>query len=194
MTQKRKSIIFSAPSGSGKTTLVKKMMEKGLPLTFSISATSRNARKNEEDAKDYYFLSLEEFNEKISKNEFVEWEEVYEGVKYGTLKSELERIFNNQQIPVFDVDVVGGVNLKKQMGEEALAIFVQVSSIDVLKERLELRDTDSSESIQTRLDKAAWEMEFAPQFDEIIINDHLDEAVEKTHQIINNYLNESNQS
>jgi len=190
MTQQRKSIIFSAPSGSGKTTLVKKMMEKGLPLTFSISATSRNARKNEEDGKDYYFLTLEEFNKKVSKNEFVEWEEVYKGVKYGTLKSELERIFNNQQIPVFDVDVVGGLNLKKQMGEEALAIFVQVSSIDVLKERLELRDTDTKESIQTRLDKAAWEMEFAHQFDQVIINDNLDEAVDKTYQIINSYLNE----
>lgn len=190
MTQKRKSIIFSAPSGSGKTTLVKKMMEKGLPLTFSISATCRNARKNEEDGKDYYFLSLEKFNEKVRKNEFVEWEEVYEGVKYGTLKSELNRIFNNQEVPVFDVDVVGGVNLKKQLGEEALALFIQVSDIDVLKERLLFRATDSEESIQTRLDKAAWEMEFANQFDQVIINDDLEEAVEKTYQIISSYLNE----
>jgi guanylate kinase len=189
-TQKRKSIIFSAPSGSGKTTLVKKMMEKGLPLSFSISATSRKPRVGEEDAKDYYFLSLEDFDKKVEQGEFVEWEEVYEGVKYGTLKLELERIFDQQQIPVFDVDVVGGLNLKEQMKEEALALFVQVSNIEVLRDRLQTRATDSQESIQTRLDKAAYEMSFAPKFDQVIINDDLDTAVEHTFQIISDYLNE----
>lgn len=186
----RKSIIFSAPSGSGKTTLVKKMMKKGLPLAFSISATSRKPRANEEHGKDYYFLGLDEFNNRIENNEFVEWEEVYKGVKYGTLKSELERIFNNNEIPVFDVDVIGGLNLKDQMGEESLAIFVQVSSISVLRDRLEFRATDSNESIEVRLKKAAYEMSFSPRFDKVIINDNLGSAVEETYQIIIDYLNE----
>jgi guanylate kinase len=187
---KRKSIIFSAPSGSGKTTLVKKMMEKGLPLAFSISATSRRPRVNEEDATDYYFLSIDEFNKKISNKEFVEWEEVYEGVKYGTLKSELERIFGLNQIPVFDLDVIGGLNLKKLMGEEAIALFIQVSNIDVLKERLTSRATDSEENIKVRLEKAAYEMSFASQFDKVIINDELEAAVQETYQTILDYLND----
>ncbi len=187
---KRKSIILSAPSGSGKTTLVRKMMGKGLPLAFSISATSRLPRPNEEEAKDYYFLSLVEFDEKISKQEFIEWEEVYKGVKYGTLKSELDRIFNLNQVPVFDLDVIGGINLKKLMGEEAFAIFVQVSSIDVLRQRLISRATDSEESIKTRLDKAAFEMSFSNQFDQVIINDELEVAVEETYQAILKYLND----
>lgn len=190
MIKKRKSIIFSAPSGSGKTTLVKKMMEKGLPLAFSISATSRSPRANEKHAQDYYFLVPEEFEKKVNNNQFVEWEEVYEGVRYGTLKSELERIYSNDEYPVFDVDVIGGLNLKKQMGEEALALFVQVSSIDVLKERLINRATDSEESIQTRLDKAAYEMSFSSKFDFVIINDNLEKAVEETYQKIKDYLNE----
>lgn len=189
MTKKRKSIIFSAPSGSGKTTLVKKMMEKGLPLSFSISATSRKPRINEENEVDYYFLTLEDFDLKINNKEFVEWEEVYQGVKYGTLKSELNRIFENNEIPVFDLDVIGGLNLKEQLGEEALAVFVQVSSIDVLKNRLESRGTDSKESIQVRLDKAAYEMSFSSKFDKVIINDELDIAVEETYQAIIDYIN-----
>lgn len=190
MTNKRKSIIFSAPSGSGKTTLVKKMMEKGLPLAFSISATSRKPRAIEEDGKDYYFLSLQKFNEKIKNEDFVEWEEVYEGVKYGTLKSELDRIFSNHQVPVFDVDVVGGLNLKEQLGEEALALFVQVSNIEVLENRLKSRATDSDESIQVRLDKAAYEMSFASKFDKVIINDDLEKSVNDTFKAINEYLDE----
>lgn len=190
MTKKRKSIIFSAPSGSGKTTLVKKMMEKGLPLAFSISATSREPRTNEVDAEDYYFLRLEKFNEKIHNDEFVEWEEVYKGVKYGTLKTELDRIFENNEIPVFDVDVIGGLNLKEQLGEDALALFVQVSSIEVLEDRLQKRATDSRENIQVRLDKAAYEMSFSSRFDKVIINDDLDRAVDETYRTIIDYINE----
>jgi guanylate kinase len=189
MDRHKRYIIFSAPSGSGKTTLVKEMMNKGLPLEFSISATSRSPRINEEHAKDYYFLSLEEFDRKVEQNEFVEWEEVYKGTKYGTLQSELDRIFAEGKIPVFDVDVVGGLNLKKILGENALAIFVQVSNLDVLKERLINRATDSAESISKRLQKAEYEMSFAPQFDVRIINDELEKAVETTYQTITEFIN-----
>jgi guanylate kinase len=187
---KRKYIIFSAPSGSGKTTLVHHMMKKALPLSFSISATSRPPRKNEEDGKDYYFLSPTEFKQSAEQDEFVEWEEVYAGTHYGTLKSELERIFSLGKIPVFDVDVVGGVNLKKILGSEALSIFIQVSSIEVLEKRLKNRGTDSSESIQKRLDKAAYEMSFASQFDVVIINDDLETAIHETCQTIQHFINE----
>lgn len=179
-----KYIIFSAPSGSGKTTLVQEMMKKGLPLEFSISATSRSPRINEVQSKDYYFLSEEDFKKRVANDEFVEWEEVYTGVFYGTLKSELHRILASGNIPVFDLDVIGGLNLKKILGESALAIFVQVSDIKVLEQRLKLRATDGPESIQKRLNKAAYEMTFAPQFDTIIMNDELSIAVNKTYEII----------
>lgn len=187
---KHHSIIFSAPSGSGKTTIVHQMMKKGLPLSFSISATSREPRKNEIHGEDYYFLSDKDFVEKIENSELLEWEEVYKGVHYGTLKSELDRIFDLGKIPVFDVDVVGGVQLKKLLGEDALSIFVQVSSIKELEKRLVNRDTDSAESIKKRLDKAAYEMTFAPQFDQIIINDDLDTAVEETHELIKSFIHD----
>lgn len=183
-----KYIIFSAPSGSGKTTLVQEMMKKGFPLEFSISATNRQARKNEVHSKDYYFLSDEEFKKKVEDNEFVEWEEVYEGSCYGTLKSELERILSNGHIPVFDLDVIGGLNLKKILGDEALAIFVQVSDIKILEQRLLSRATDSQASIQKRLDKAAYEMSFASQFDTIIINDHLEVAVDNAYHTLKNFI------
>lgn len=183
-------IIFSAPSGSGKTTIVHQMMKKGLPLSFSISATSRSPRKNEQHAKDYHFLKAEDFKLKIENDEFVEWEEVYEGVHYGTLKSELERIFSLGKTPVFDVDVKGGIQLKNILGQEALSIFIQVSSIHELEKRLKDRDTDSPESIQKRLDKAEYEMTFAPQFDQVIINDDLDAAVEETYTVIKNFIND----
>lgn len=186
----RKCIIFSAPSGSGKTTLVKYMMEKSLPLSFSISATSRSARKNEIHTQDYYFLSSKDFNEKINNNEFIEWEEVYKGVHYGTLKSELERIFLLGKVPVFDVDVLGGIALKKILGKQALSVFVQVSNIQELEKRLISRDTDSLESINKRLEKAEYEMSFAPQFDHIIINDDLKTAVEETYQTIQKFIDE----
>ncbi len=187
---KRKHIIFSAPSGSGKTTIVREMMERGFPLEFSVSATSRAPRGEEENGVDYHFLSLEEFDKKIENNEFIEWEEVYTGVKYGTPKSELERIFSEGKLPIFDLDVIGGLNLKKLLGEEAIAVFIQVSNIDVLKDRLINRATDSIESIQKRLDKAEYEMSFAPQFDVTIINDELEDAFEETYQTLTNFINE----
>ena len=188
--KKHHYIIFSAPSGSGKTTLVHQMMKKGLPLAFSISATSRAPRKNEVHGKDYHFIEKEEFKKKMGRDEFVEWEEVYQGVHYGTLKSELNRIFDLGKVPVFDVDVVGGVQLKKILGDEALSIFIQVSSIEELAKRLNSRGTDSQESIKKRLDKAAYEMTFAPNFDQVIINDDLDKAVEETYQTILNFIND----
>jgi len=183
-----KYIIFSAPSGSGKTTLVKEMMKKGYPLEFSISATSRDPRHNEVHDKDYYFLSEEAFKIKAAKDEFIEWEEVYQGTCYGTLKSEVNRILSIGHIPVFDLDVIGGLNLKKILGKEALAIFVQVSDIQVLEQRLRFRATDSEESIQKRLAKATYEMTFAPQFDQIITNDDLPIAIEKTCQILKDFI------
>ena len=190
LQKKHHYIIFSAPSGSGKTTLVHQMMEKGLPLAFSISATSRAPRKNEVHGKDYHFIEKKEFEKKMERDEFVEWEEVYQGVHYGTLKSELNRIFDLGKVPVFDVDVVGGVQLKKILGDEALSIFIQVSSIEELAKRLNSRGTDSQESIKKRLDKAAYEMTFAPNFDQVIINDDLDKAVEETYQTILNFIND----
>lgn len=186
---KRKHIIFSAPSGSGKTTIVREMMRRGFPLEFSVSATSRAPRGEEKNGIDYHFLSLQEFDKKIENNEFIEWEEVYSGVKYGTPKSELDRIFSEGKIPIFDLDVIGGLNLKKLLGEEALAVFIQVSNIDVLKERLINRATDNEASIQKRLDKAEYEMSFAPQFDITIINDKLEEAYQETFQTLTKFIN-----
>ena len=186
--KKRKVFIFSAPSGSGKTTIVRALLDAGLPFSFSISATSRPSRKTETHGKDYYFVSPEEFKQKVENDEFVEWEEVYENVSYGTLKSEIERIFENGKYPIFDVDVVGGLNLKKYFGDDALAVFVQAPSIEIIEERLRNRSTDDEESIQKRLAKSAYEMSFATQFDTIIINDNLNKAIEETKKQIQDFL------
>jgi guanylate kinase len=175
-----KLFIFSAPSGSGKTTLVRELMKRVPNLSFSISATTRPPRGQEKDKVDYYFLSLEAFKKHISQGDFAEYEEVYPGKFYGTLKSEIERVRKLGKHLVLDVDVVGGVNLKTMYGNDALSIFVTPPSIEVLKERLEKRGTDSAESIQTRMDKAAFEMEYAPKFDLAIINDDLNKAIEET--------------
>jgi len=186
--KKRKVFIFSAPSGSGKTTIVRALLDAGLPFSFSISATSRPSRKTETHGKDYYFVSPEEFKQKVENDEFVEWEEVYENVSYGTLKSEIERIFENGKYPIFDVDVVGGLNLKKYFGDDALAVFVQAPSIEIIEKRLRNRSTDDEESIQKRLAKSAYEMSFATQFDTIIINDNLNKAIEETKKQIQDFL------
>lgn len=174
-----KLFIFSAPSGSGKTTIVKHLLTQKLNLHFSISATSRKPRENEEHGKDYYFLSAEEFKNKIDADEFLEWEEVYEGCYYGTLKSEVARIRNNGGNVVFDVDVVGGVNIKKYFQDDALAIFIQAPSVDELINRLRERSTDSEEVIAKRAEKFEFELSFAEKFDTIIINDKLDVALEE---------------
>jgi guanylate kinase len=178
---KGKLIIFSAPSGSGKSTIVGELLkEEAFKLKFSISATTREPRGKEKHAEEYYFLSMEDFNKKIEKQEFLEWEEVYSGCFYGTLKSEIERITSQGDNIVFDIDVVGGVNIKNMFKDDALAIFIQPPSIAELKNRLTKRATDSDETIQKRLDKAEFEMTFADKFDTIIINDALEDAVKET--------------
>lgn len=188
MSSEGKLFIFSAPSGSGKTTIVRNLLENYPNLEFSISATSRPKRKNEVEGKDYYFLSSESFKEKIAKDHFVEWEEVYENRYYGTLKSELERIWSEGKHVVFDVDVMGGLNIKKQYMDRALAIFVMPPSIEELEKRLVTRSTDSSEDINTRIEKAQEELSYADQFDVIVINDKLEEAIEKSGKLIEQFI------
>nr|WP_319572092.1 guanylate kinase [uncultured Draconibacterium sp.] len=185
---KGKLIIFSAPSGAGKTTIVKHLLQKGFDLEFSISATSREPRHTETHGKDYYFLSGEEFLSKVENEEFLEWEEVYKGTSYGTLKSEVERIREQGKNVVFDVDVVGGLNIKKYYGDEALAVFVQPPSVEELRNRLVGRSTDSEEKIAMRVAKAEHELSFAPQFDVVIINDKLEDAFVETEKIISEFL------
>ena len=174
-----KCIIFSAPSGAGKTTLVHKLLESSDHYAFSVSACSREPRENERDGVDYYFIGLENFKEKISENAFVEWEEVYKDNFYGTLKSELIRIWSMGKTVVFDVDVVGGLNLKKVFKNNALAIFVNPPSMQILEQRLRGRKTESEEKIQMRISKAQIEMDRAAEFDAIIENNILEQAVEQ---------------
>lgn len=185
---KGKLLIFSAPSGSGKTTIVKHLLSQQYNLEFSISATSRPRRGEEIDGKDYYFISADEFRKKIEGNEFLEWEEVYPDRYYGTLKSEVERIRNNGKNVIFDVDVVGGTNIKDYYENEALSVFVQPPSISELERRLKVRSTDSEEVIMTRVAKAEYELTFASKFDVILINDVLEEALSKADEIIAKFL------
>ncbi|MDB4655655.1 guanylate kinase [Flavobacteriales bacterium] len=183
-----KLIIFSAPSGSGKTTLVHHLLPKPeLKLAFSVSATSREKRPNEEHGKDYYFLSADEFRKRISAGDFLEWEEVYTDQFYGTLRSEINRIHSEGKTVVFDVDVVGGVNLKKEFGESALAIFVQPPSIEELERRLRNRSTESEESLAKRVAKSAEELEYANQFDVVIINDDLETAKAEAYNLVSDF-------
>jgi guanylate kinase len=185
---KGKAIIFSAPSGAGKTTIVKSLLEKELPLLFSISACSRNRRPNEINGKDYHFLTVDDFKSKITNNAFIEWEEVYENNYYGTLKSEIERIWNSHQHVVFDVDVVGGLNLKRHFGDNALAIFIEPPSLDVLFKRLENRATETEKSLNKRIEKAIQEMKFSSSFDLIIINDRLEETKKDAFEKVSKFL------
>jgi len=187
-TSKGKLLIFSAPSGSGKTTLVKHLLEKIGNLTFSVSATSRMPRLGEVNGKDYYFLATTDFQQKIKENAFLEWEEVYPAVFYGTLLSQIEEKRAAGLNVIFDVDVVGGLNIKKYYGAEALAVFVQAPSIEILAQRLNQRGTDDIESIQKRLDKAAYEMTFAPKFDHIIVNDKLEDAQRELEATVKQFL------
>jgi guanylate kinase len=187
---KGKLIIFSAPSGAGKTTIVKHLLQTNKDLEFSISATSRAPRITETDGVDYYFLSAEEFRNKINNNEFLEWEEVYPGIFYGTLKSEVERIRNKGKHVVFDVDVIGGTNIKKIYGEEALAVFVQPPSIEELQLRLIRRSTDAPEIIKKRVEKAAYEMTFSSNFDRIMINQDLQKALGEAEKIVKEFTGE----
>jgi len=186
---KGKLIIFSAPSGAGKSTIVQALLQQNFKLEFSISATSRQPRGTEKHGQEYYFLSPEDFRTQIDQNNFLEWEEVYADTYYGTLKSEVERITNKGYNIVFDVDVVGGVNIKNLYGANALSIFIQPPSIDELKKRLIGRNTDSLEKITERLAKAEYELTFAPKFDVIIINENLEKAISDTANTLRSFLN-----
>ncbi len=183
-----KLIIFSAPSGAGKTTIVKQLLERGLNLEFSISATSRAPRPNELHGRDYYFISENEFKTRVSAGEFLEWEEVYSGICYGTLKSEVDRICNQGKNVIFDVDVVGGLNIKKHFGDRALAIFVQPPSVEELRIRLKNRQTETEEKIAMRIAKAEYEMTFAPQFDKIVVNHNLETAVKEAEKLVRDFI------
>lgn len=183
-----KMIIFSAPSGSGKTTIVKWLLAEGLPLEFSVSATSRLPRAGEKEGKDYFFLTAEEFRSRIEKEDFIEWQEVYTDKFYGTFKSEIDRIWKSGKHVIFDVDVLGGINLKKLFGDTALSIFIMPPSVDELEKRLRHRNTDPEDVIKQRVDKAVYEMSFAPDFDKIIINDDLEKAKLETLEAIQKFI------
>lgn len=183
-----KLIIFSAPSGAGKTTIVQHLLTKIPKLEFSVSACSRAMRKDETHGVDYYFISVGEFKKKIENNEFVEWEEVYTDHFYGTLKTEIDRIWKKGHHIIFDMDVVGGLNLKKQFGAKALAIFVMPPSIQHLENRLKMRETETTESIARRIGKAEHELKTAVQFDKIILNDTLEHAFVEAEKVVSEFL------
>ena len=186
--EQHKMIIFSAPSGSGKSTIINYLLQKGYPIEFSISATTRSPRGKEKEGVEYYFLSLQEFKKRIKNNEFLEYEEVYENRFYGTLNSECERIWSKGKTIVFDVDVAGGIRLKELFGEKALSIFIQLPSIEELRNRLENRGTDTTEEIEKRLYKAEFEIKFSYMFDNVVINDKLEQACEETEKLVSNFI------
>ncbi len=183
-----KCIIFSAPSGAGKTTIVRHLLEVDPRLEFSISACSRAPRKGEIDGKDYYFLGLETFKKAIEENAFIEWEEVYKDNFYGTMSSEIERIWANGKTVIFDVDVVGGLNIKKRFGDQALAIFVQPPNEGELENRLRYRSTETEEKIQMRMAKAKQELAESVHFDQVLLNENLETAFEEAEQLVSNFL------
>ena len=183
-----KCVIFSAPSGAGKTTLVHYLLRNMSSLEFSVSAASRDPRGREEDGIDYHFMSVAEFKKKISENAFIEWEEVYEDMFYGTLKSEIKRAWDQGKIVVFDVDAEGGINLKKIFGENALGVFIKPPSLFVLEQRLRDRRTETEESIQKRLSKANGELKKADQFDYVLLNDNLEKACLEAKNLVEDFI------
>lgn len=185
-----KVIIVSAPSGAGKTSIVKHVLNYLPDLRFSTSATTRAMRDGEVNGKDYHFLSVEDFKKGIARDEFLEWEEVYDNQFYGTLKSEVERIWNEGKTVIFDVDVKGGLNIKNYFGDKALAIFVEPPTVQELENRLRKRGTETDESLRRRVSKAEYELTFAPRFDKIILNDDLDVARKEMMQTIQEFLDE----
>lgn len=186
---KGKCVIFCAPSGAGKTTIVRHLLNCFSNLQFSVSACTRSKRENEINGKDYYFLSVDEFKKRIENDAFIEWEEVYNGNYYGTLKSEIERIWEQGKVVIFDVDVEGGINLKKYFGENALSVFVQPPSVDALEKRLRVRNTESEESLQKRVSKAASELSKANCFDVVLLNDKLEKAFKEAENIVSKFIN-----
>ncbi|MEY4875437.1 MAG: hypothetical protein RL708_586 [Bacteroidota bacterium] len=186
--QTGKLIIIAAPSGAGKTTVVKHILQQFPQLSFSVSATTRAMRQGETDGRDYYFLSEQEFKNRIANDEFVEWEMVYVGKYYGTLKSELQRVWNNNQHIIFDVDVEGGLHIKNKYPNNSLSVFINPPSLEVLKTRLTDRNTESAESLNERISKAEHELSFASQFDVVLTNDDLQQTLAKAEQLINDFL------
>ncbi len=187
--QEGKLVIVSAPSGAGKTTIVKYLLERGLDLAFSVSATTRQKRETERDGFDYFFLTVPEFKRRIKEDEFVEWQEVYHDLYYGTLKSELDRIWSEGKHVLFDVDVQGGINLKRIFGDRSISIFIMPPSVEELEKRLAKRGTDSGEKFKMRIAKAEKELSLADRFDKIVINDNLDTAKEITLSTVLSFLN-----
>ena len=183
-----KAIIVTAPSGSGKTTIVKRLLEQVQELAFSISATTRSKREGEVDASDYYFYSAEEFEHHVKEGDFIEWEEVYPGKRYGTLKEDVNRLWSEGKCVIFDVEVKGAMNLKQYFGDNSLAIFIRVPSLEVLEERLRGRQTESEVSIRERLDRTAYELSFEKHFDLTVINDDLDHATEEVVSVVQNFV------
>ncbi len=188
MPAQNKLIIITAPSGAGKTSVTKYLLSKIPSLSFSISATTRKPRSNEVDGIDYYFLNENEFHQKIRNNDFIEWEMVYEGKYYGTFKSELKRIWNDNKIPLLDIDVKGAIHVHEQFNNNCLTIFIEPPSVDELKKRLQSRGTDSLEGIQTRLNKAIFELSFKHQFNKIVVNDDLQRACIETENIVSDFI------
>ena len=189
MKKEGKLIVFSAPSGSGKTTIVHYLLKrKKLNLDFSISATSREKRGSEIHGKDYYFISSKQFQEHLNNNDFIEWEEVYKGNYYGTLKEEIKRIWQMGKHVIFDIDVVGGLNIKRKFPEQTLAVFVQSPSLDEMERRLRNRKTDSEEKIKERVAKAEKELKFSKDFDEILVNDDLEKAKKSAYKLVKEFI------
>lgn len=186
-----KCIIVSAPSGAGKTTIVHHLLGRDLGLAFSVSATSRPKRGKEEDGKDYHFITAEEFRKRIDAGAFLEWEEVYPGRFYGTLRSEIDRIWRKGRHPIFDVDVVGGLRLKEIFGAKALSIFVSPPTIEALEQRLQLRGTETEESLRVRMGKAAEELSYSNKYDHVLINDDMDQACQEAYEAVRGFLQAS---
>lgn len=183
-----KVIVVSAPSGAGKTSIVQQLLKDVPELKFSISATTRAKREYEVDGKDYYFLTPEQFKEKLAQDDFLEWQEVYTDQFYGSLKSEVERIWQNNQTVIFDVDVLGGLNIKKFYGDNAMSVFIKAPSVEELEKRLRNRGTETPETLKKRLDKAEYEMSFSNQFDEIILNDDLANAQNEMIALVRDFI------
>lgn len=188
MPSEKKIIIITAPSGAGKTSITHYLLKKVPQLSFSVSAATRPAREFEKEGVDYYFMSLQEFQKKIRHNEFVEWEMVYEGKYYGTLKSELQRIWNMKKVPLLDIDIKGAIHVKQQYPQDCLTLFVEPPSVDELKKRLLSRGTETEESLKARISKASYEISFKHSFDKVIVNDQLDRACKDAEEIVNEFI------
>lgn len=191
MGSPQKIIIITAPSGAGKTSITHYLMRQFPQLAFSVSAATRQPRGTEVHGKDYYFMSVEAFQQHIQQNDFIEWEMVYEGKYYGTLRSEINRIWSDQRVPVLDIDVKGAIHVKQQFPDSAITLFIEPPSVSELKNRLESRGTETPESLSARLNKAAYELSFKDQFDELIVNDDLTQACASAHLVIERFLNPS---